>query len=48
LQGLAVYANHLLARRVRHAGENAGFRHRGVTLVFEHTADGNAFVAKIF
>ncbi len=45
---LAVDAHHLLARSVRHAGENARLGDRGVALVFEHAAHSDALVAKVF
>jgi hypothetical protein len=38
----------LLPRRVRHARQNPRLRDRGVALIFEHSADRDPFVTKIF
>ena len=44
---LAIHAYYLLARRVRHACENARFCDCRITFIFQHSTERNTFVAEI-
>jgi hypothetical protein len=45
---LAIHAHDLLPRRVRHAGEDAGFGDRGVALVLQNADNWNMLVPEGF
>ena len=45
---LAIHANYLLPRSVRHARKNSGLGDGRIAFVFQHSANRDAFVTKMF